>query len=196
VLTPDRNSRCGAWRYCSRPGCFHLPAPRPPPPDALILTLPPSLQASELAKATATNKDTVDPTVDALERSMCDRYKHVASVVRLLLKAQIEGGPAQALLRSCTAMFKQLEAVFRGALQARELGFRRGSLRRGFVFGFVLRCFGVCSAAAGPPAQWHRRWRTRPAAGSALRRIIVGCPPTFFCLPGCTPCSLPLFFFS
>jgi len=34
-------------------------------------------------------------------------------VVRLLLKSQIEGAPAQALLRTCTALFKQLEAVFK-----------------------------------------------------------------------------------
>lgn len=71
------------------------------------------LQAMELARATAAGTEVVDPTIDALERAMCERYKHVASVVRLLLKSQIEGAPAQALLRSCTTLFKQLEAVFR-----------------------------------------------------------------------------------
>jgi hypothetical protein len=69
------------------------------------------LQAMELARVTG--PEVVDPMVDALERAMCDRYKHVASVVRLLLKSQIEGAPAQALLRSCTTLFKQLEAIFR-----------------------------------------------------------------------------------
>ena len=80
------------------------------------------MPSDQAARRPEADDKEAERAADALERALCDRYTQVVSVLRLLLKSQIEGSPAQGLLKLCTALFKQLDAVFKGVRGGGEPG--------------------------------------------------------------------------